>query len=41
MLTGVPVHLKNFVALFLMLDLRVGDAAVQLGVLNAIGLIGP
>jgi hypothetical protein len=35
-------HLKNFVlALFLVPDLRVGDAAAQLDGLNAMGLIGP
>ena len=37
-----PAHLKSFVlALFLVPDLRVGDAAAQLDELNSMGLIGP
>ena len=39
---GVPTRLKNFVvALFLVPDLRVGDAAAQLGELNTVDLTGP
>jgi hypothetical protein len=39
---GAPAHLKGFVLVsFLVPDLRVRDAAVQLDELNAIGLIGP
>jgi hypothetical protein len=39
---GAPAHLKSFVlALFLVPDLRVGDAAAQLDELNSMGLIGP
>ena len=39
---GAPAHLKSFVlALFLVPDLRVGDAAVDVDELNAVGLIGP
>ena len=38
---GAPAHLKScIVALFLVPDLRVGDAAAQLDELNAMGLIG-
>jgi hypothetical protein len=37
---GAPAHLKSFVlVLFLVPDLRVGDAAAQLGELNAMGLM--
>jgi hypothetical protein len=39
---GAPAHLKNFVlALFLVPDLRVGDAVAQLDELNSMGLTGP
>jgi hypothetical protein len=39
---GAPAHLKGFVlALFLVPDLRVEDAAAQLDELNSMGLIGP
>jgi hypothetical protein len=38
---GALAHLKSFVlALFLVTDLRVGDAAAQLDELNSVGLIG-
>jgi hypothetical protein len=38
---GAPAHLKNFVlALFLVPNIRVGDAAAQLDELNTMGLIG-
>jgi hypothetical protein len=38
---GTPAYLKYFVlALFLVTDLRVGDAAAQLDELNSMGLIG-
>ena len=38
---GAPAHLKSVVlAFFLVPDLRVGDPAVQLDELNAMGLIG-
>lgn len=36
------MHLNSFViAIFLVTDLRFGDAAAQLAKLNTIGLIGP
>ena len=39
---GAPAHLKSFVlALFLVPDLRDGDAAAQLDELNSMGLIWP
>jgi hypothetical protein len=39
---GAPAHLKSFVlALFLVPDLSIGDAAAQLDKLNSMGLIGP
>ncbi|EGW01337.1 Friend virus susceptibility protein 1 [Cricetulus griseus] len=42
MVRGAPAHLKSFVvALFLVPNLRVGDAAAQLDELNAMGLIEP
>lgn len=42
MVRGAPARLKSFVlALFLVPDLRVGDAAAQLDELNAMGLVGP
>jgi hypothetical protein len=38
---GAPAHLKGFVlSLFLVPDLSIGDAAVQLDNLNSMGLIG-
>lgn len=38
---GAPAHLENFgIILFLVPDLRAGDAAAQLGELNPVGLIG-
>ncbi|XP_026641285.1 Friend virus susceptibility protein 1-like [Microtus ochrogaster] len=42
MVRGAPAHLKSFVvALFLVPNLRIGDAAAQLDELNAMGLIEP
>ena len=39
---GPPTHLKSLVlTLYLLPDLRVGDAAAQLDELNATGLVGP
>jgi hypothetical protein len=41
MVRGVPAHLKSFVvALVLVPDLRVGDAAAQLDVLNLMSSMG-
>lgn len=42
MVRGEPAHWKSFVvALFLVPNFRVGDAAAQLDGLNAMGSIGP
>ena len=42
MVRGTPVHVKSFiVALFLMPEFGVEDAASQLDGLNAVGLIVP
>lgn len=42
MVRGVPAHLKDFVVtLVLVSDLKAGDAAAQLDVLNLMGLTGP
>lgn len=39
---GTLVHLNSFViAIFLVTDLRFGDVAAQLDILNTMGLIGP
>jgi hypothetical protein len=42
LMSRTQAHLKRFVlALFLVPDLRFGDAAAQLDELNSMGLIGP